>query len=397
MSHMKKNKKIVLLPLILAALLLAGVMTVRFWPDSGDTLSASPTPAETPAPTPTARPTPTPSPTPTPAPEYFTISMVGDCTLCSSQYYPHYETVMNGDFAHPFSGTADYFKGDYLSIGNLECSFSDQPLTATSTFHFLAPTEHTKILTAGGMDFMTLSNNHTLDFGDTGLTDSEKALDEAGIAWAAPDGSTVYQTGDGLRVGLYAAKWICTQEEIEAGVAALAARDDVDLVICLMHWGLEGSYQVTDGQQTLGRAAIDAGADIVYGSHPHVLQRIDQYNGGTIVNSLGNYSFGGNTNPRDRDTAIVQFTVRRDWDGSVTVEGYEAIPCCLSSTAGINDYRPVPYEKGTTEYDRAMSKLLGTFTGPDLTIDYSAYHKNDAPTSDVVPDAPSAPDAAPAD
>ena len=128
-----------------------------------------------------------------------------------------------------------------------------------------------------------------------------------------------------------------------------------------------------------------------------MLQRIDQYNGGTIVNSLGNYSFGGNTNPRDPDTAIVQFTVRRDWDGSVTVEGYEAIPCCLSSTAGINDYRPVPYEKGTTEYDRAMSKLLGTFTGPDLTIDYSAYHKNDAPTSDVVPDAPSAPDAAPAD
>lgn len=376
---MKKNKKIVILPLILAALLLAALVAVRFWPRAEETMAA-PTPEATlaPTPTPTVRPTATPVPTPEPTPEYFTISMVGDCTLSSSQYYPHFETVMNGDYAHPFSGTADYFKDDYLSIGNLECSFSDQPLTASSTFHFLAPTAHTQILTEGGMDFMTLSNNHTLDFGETGLTDSEKALDEADIKWAAPDGSCVYQTGDGIRVGLYAAKWICTQAEIEAGVSALAQRSDVDIVICLMHWGLEGSYRVTDGQQTLGHAAIDAGADIVYGSHPHVLQRIDEYNGGFVVNSLGNYSFGGNTNPRDRDTAIVQFTVRRDVDGSVTVEGYEAIPCCLSSTAGINDYRPVPYEAGTEQYDRAMSKLLGTFTGPDLTIDYSAYHKNDS-------------------
>ena len=70
-----------------------------------------------------------------------------------------------------------------------------------------------------------------------------------------------------------------------------------------MHWGLEGSYRVTESQKQLGRAAIDAGADIVYGSHPHVLQQIDEYNGGYIVNSLGNWSFGGNTAPRDRDAA----------------------------------------------------------------------------------------------
>lgn len=383
MNPMKKNKKFMILPLVLAALILAAVVAVRFWPAAVDALAAPPTPtaALSPSTPPTAKPTATPVPTPEPTPEYFTISMVGDCTLSSSQYYPHFESVMDGDYAHPFSGTAQYFNDDYLSIGNLECSFSDNPLTASSTFHFLAPTAHTKILTLGGMDFMTLSNNHTLDFGEDGLKDSEKALDEAGIKWAAPDGSCVFKTGDGISVGLYAAKWICTQDEITAGVSALAARDDVDLVICLMHWGLEGSYRVTEGQTLLGQAAIDAGADIVYGSHPHVLQRIDEYNGGYIVNSLGNFSFGGNTNPRDRDTAIVQFTVKRDTDGSVTVNGYKAIPCCLSSTAGINDYRPVPYDEGTEEYDRAMSKLLGTFTGPDLSIDYSAYHKGETPAS----------------
>ena len=106
------------------------------------------------------------------------------------------------------------------------------------------------------------------------------------------------------------------------------------------------------------------------------------------MNSLGNWVFGGNTAPRDRDTAIVQFTIKRDIDGTVTVEGWEAIPCRLSSTVAYNDYRPEPYEEGTEEYERAMSKLLGTFTGPDLAVDYSQYHQNgeDTPASDS-PDA----------
>ena len=148
-----------------------------------------------------------------------------------------------------------------------------------------------------------------------------------------------------------------------------------------MHWGIEGSYRVTGGQEQLGRAAIDAGADIVYGSHPHVLQRIDEYNGGYIVNSLGNWSFGGNTAPRDRDTAIVRFSVKRDLDGTVSVEGYEVVPCCLSSTEGINDYRPTPYEEGSEAYERTMSKLDGSFDGPDLVVDYSEYHKGEESAS----------------
>ena len=303
--------------------------------------------------------------------------MVGDCTLTSSQYNDHFESVLDGDMSWPFSGTIQYFEDDYLTIANLECSFSDTPLSGTGTFQFCGAAENAQILVNGSVEFVTLANNHTLDFGQTGLENTEKALDAAGVAYAPPDGSYVYQNGDGITIGLYAARWCAGEAEIRAGVSALAAREDVDIVICLMHWGIEGSYQVTGGQEQLGRAAIDAGADLVYGSHPHVLQRIDEYNGGWIVNSLGNWSFGGNTAPRDRDTAIVQFTIKRDVDGKVSVEGYEAIPCCLSSTEGINDYRPVPYEEGSAEYQRAMSKLDGSFDGPDLTIDYSEFHKDE--------------------
>ena len=159
-----------------------------------------------------------------------------------------------------------------------------------------------------------------------------------------------------------------------------------------MHWGIEGSYRPAGTQTALGQAAIDAGADIVYGSHPHVLQPIVEYNGGYIVYSLGNFVFGGNTAPRDRDTAIVQFTVKRAADGTVSVEGWEAIPCSLSSTPVSNDFRPEPYNEGSEEYERTMSKLNGTFTGPDLVVDYSEYENEDKTETTAQPEESAAPE-----
>lgn len=388
---------------VIAAAALGLLLFVRFSGEAGPAATASPpatqvpgpTPSPTPEPTPSPTPEPTPSPTPEPEPEYFVLSMVGDCTLSSSQLYPHFEYILDGDMSWPFSSTVQYFEDDYLTIANLECSLSSEKLYGSTTFWFCGPAEHAQILVDGGVDFVTMANNHALDFGQKGIDNTKSTLDSYGIAYAGANESYVFQREDGISVGLFAAKWLATQAEISAGVSALAQREDVDIVVCLMHWGNEGSYRVTASQTQLGQAAIDAGADIVYGSHPHVLQQIDEYNGGYIVYSLGNYSFGGNTSPRDRDTAIVQFTVKRDVDGTVSVEGWEAIPCRLSSTASYNDYRPEPYEEGSEEYERTMSKLLGTFTGPDLTIDYSQYH--DQPEDTAAPEtaAEASPETAP--
>ena len=329
-----------------------------------------------PAPVPTDEAAPAPTPEP-PEDEYFTISMVGDCTLSSSQRENTFETVVNGDMAYPFSGVKEYFEDDYLTIANLECSLSHEMLYGTGTFNFCGDAGNAEMLVEGGVDFVTLGNNHTMDFGQQGLLNTEAVLEEYGVAYAAPDGSYIYESDGGITVGLYAAPWTASQAQVVSGVSALANNPDVDIVICLMHWGLEGVYRQNESQKSIGRAAIDAGADIVYGSHPHVLQPIVEYNGGWIVYSLGNFVFGGNTAPRDRDTAIVQFTVKRAADGSVSVEGYEAIPCSVSSTPVTNDFRPEPYEEGSAEYERAMSKLNGTFTGPDLVVDYSEYENED--------------------
>ena len=331
-----------------------------------------------PAPTPSA--TPSPTPEPTPQDEYFVISMCGDCTLSSSQRENTFEYIVDGDMAYPFSGVKQFFEGDYLTIANLECSLSPEPLYGGSTFQFCGDAENAQMLIEGSVEFVTLGNNHTMDFGQQGLDNTTATLDEYGIDYAVPDGSFVYQSEDGPAIGLYAAPWCATEAQVRAGVSALAAREDVDLVVCLMHWGMEGYYRPSGSQTSLGRAAVDSGADIVYGSHPHVLQSIEEYNGAYIIYSLGNFVFGGNINPRDKDTAIVQFTIKRAASGEVTVEGMEKIPCSLTSTAGMNDFRPEPYEEGTEEYERAMSKLDGSFTGPNLVIDYSEYHESPSPS-----------------
>lgn len=326
------------------------------------------------APPPTAAP-PVGTPAPVAAtepPAAFTISLAGDCTLASSQFFRHYDAVVGGDLSWPFSGTADYFTQDDMSIVNLECSFSDDALYSASLFHFLGPAENAQMLRLGGIEFAGMGNNHTNDFGPRGMEDTRAALDAAGVAYAGPDGSAIFTTASGLAVGVYVAAWGADASQVADGVRALADGGDAELVIAMLHWGTEGSYQVNARQTEIAHAAIDAGADAVYGAHPHVLQPIEEYEGRYIFYSLGNFTFGGNTNPDDRDSVIIQLHAVHGEDG-VTISGYTAIPCCLSGAPGVNDYRPVPYEPGTEEYARTLSKLDGSYSGPDLIYDRTQY------------------------
>ncbi len=379
---------------ILAALALAGFVLVLALTAQGrlggrapeptptPTATPEPTPEATPSPTPEPTPSPSPTPTPEPTPEVFTLSFVGDCTLAS---YPEiagnassFENVVGDDWAYPFSNTKRYFENDDFTIANLECTLSDTAGWSGSTFSFRAPAAAVGILTDGGVDYVTTANNHALDFGQTLYDESNAVLDAAGIGHTGDQEGLVWTTERGLKIGVYSIfnGFLPTAEQVTAGVKSLREQG-AEVVIVAAHWGVEGNYYQTADQENVAHAAIDAGADIVYGSHPHRLQPAEQYNGGLILYSMANWCFGGNTKPSDMDTAIVQARIQRDLDGSISLLDFSIIPCSISSSETVNNYCPTPYEEGTEAYSRALSKIDGTYNGANSSIDYSFMHEGE--------------------
>jgi poly-gamma-glutamate synthesis protein (capsule biosynthesis protein) len=324
--------------------------------------------------TPEPTPTPTPTPTPEPTPEVFTLTMIGDCTLASNQYYKNsrygFEAVVGDDYAYPFAATLSWFKEDDFTFANLECPLTtSDTLDRSKAFYFKADPAYAAVLTEGSVEFVTLGNNHALDYGEQGYEDTKSTLDAAGVGFAGRDEWSLYETKSGLKIGVYALSF-GTAEQIRAGVRAVREAG-ADFVIAALHWGTEGFYDVNDTQRAQGHAAVEAGADFVYGSHPHTLQPVEEYEGRLIYYSMGNWIFGGNTNPRDKDTVIVRLTVTRYPDGTVAVTDVKNIPCASSGTTDANNYQPVVYEPDSEDYARTLSKLDGSFDGLNLTVGYA--------------------------
>lgn len=335
-------------------------------------------------------PEPTPTPTPEPQPEYFTISAIGDLTLASCpKYYTDasaysFTSKMNGDYSYPFKNTVQFFENDELTIANLECNFLENTSMNPSIyalFYFPAPMDRVKVLTAGSVDFVTTANNHMNDYNEAGLKSTYAALESEGIPYGTDGQAQIITTENGLKVGFYTAYngYHPDKDDAVAKIQQMKA-DGAEYIICMFHWPQEElTYIVTDEQKDVAHACVDAGANLIYGSHPHVLEPMEEYNGAIILYSMGNFSFGGNTAPKDKDTCIAQIIVKRDLDGTISNDGYVLIPTCVSSRPVLegysgdayNDYCPTPYTEGSEAYERALSKINGSYTGGNLHTDYT--------------------------
>ena len=268
----------------------------------------------------------------------------------------------------PFRNVIGWLENDECTFLNLEGPLTDIGNPMQKKHVFRGSTDYVNILTENSVEAVTIANNHTMDYGQTGYDATVATLQAADIPFVERDKSCVFTTENGLKIGMYGAVYyVLDEEEIVAGISALKDQS-CDLVIFAPHWGVEGTYHPTAQQMKLGRAAIDAGADIVWGSHPHVLQPIEEYGGGVIYYSLGNFSFGGNGYPRDYDTALLQQEVIRAGDGTVELGELTIVPASVSSIPERNNYQPTPCEPGTEMYSRVLQKLDGTWTGPNLPI-----------------------------
>ncbi|MEE1304358.1 MAG: CapA family protein [Agathobacter sp.] len=284
---------------------------------------------------------------PVPEEKTITITATGDCTLGKTQsqgysgsFWSYYD---NNGPDYFFKGVRDVFESDDFTLINLECVLTNSENRVEKTFNLKGKPEYTAIMTGSSVEACSLGNNHTMDYGEESLTDTQNALDSAGIVYGYNDHVGTYTTEDGLVIGIVSASLLSMSEDrvdyLKNGIESLKGQN-VDLIIASCHWGIERQYYPNEYQQSVAHQLIDCGADVVIGNHPHVLQGIEVYNGKVICYSLGNFCFGGNLNPSDKDTMMFQQTFKFV-DGELQSDiDVRIIPCRLSSTTGHNDFQP---------------------------------------------------------
>ena len=325
------------------------------------------------------------------SPVSLTLSVVGDCTLGTDETFD-YDTSLNAYYENYgadyfLQNVKDIFSADDLTIANFEGTLTDSDEREDKTFAFKAPASYASILTGGSVEAVNTANNHSHDYGDQSFDDTLAALDDAGIVHFGYDETAVMDV-KGIKVGLVGIYELYDhlerEQQLKDNIAKVKA-DGAQLIVVIFHWGNETETVPDSNQTTLGRIAIDEGADLVCGHHPHVLQGIETYKGRNIVYSLGNFCFGGNSSPSDMDTMIYQQTFTIDADGVKKDNVTNIIPCSISSAAydGYNNYQPTPAEGD--EATRILGKInersswISTAEGSSFTAKYNS--NNDSQSS----------------
>ena len=304
----------------------------------------------------------TTTPEPTAEPVSITVSMVGDCTLGtdvnfdqSTSFDAFYQ--MKNDPGYFFQNVKDIFTADDLTVANMEGTLTTSNDRQQKTFAFKGNPSYTEILTQGGVEATNLANNHSHDYGDQSYEDTIQYLEADGITTFGYDRTAVMDV-KGIKVGLigiYELKDGLGRQQQVIDTIREVKDQGAQVIIVSFHWGTEKSNIPDDIQKTLAHLAIDQGADLVVGHHPHVLQGIEKYQGKNIVYSLGNFCFGGNKNPSDKDTMIFQQTFTVENGELVEDDVTNIIPCSLSSESGYNNYQPMVMEG--SEKERVLQKI----------------------------------------
>ena len=328
---------------------------------------------------------PTPEPTPDPSiPKYeadgsilLTMSFTGDFTIgrnmqhSGASIFEKELKKQDGDIHFPFRNIREILLADDLTMINFEGTLTTADRNRdklNNDYLFRADPEFVEILAPGGVDTVSLENNHVLDMGEDGLAETKQVLTNAGIPYAS-EGEPAILYAKGVKIGSLAYQTFGGRhdeiiQKLPDDIQAL--RDEgCEIVIVSYHWGAELDYYPNDNQVRLGRATVDAGADLVIGHHSHRINPIEYYNGKYICYSLGNFSFAGNNKPSDMATFVFQIRMRLR-DGELTSEDIKIIPCRISSRTDYNDFAPTPYTK-----DNHIEAVIKTLTQNGRRLEYA--------------------------
>lgn len=260
-------------------------------------------------------------------PEELTIAAVGDILLDRDV-----RKAMGSDYAYPYKEVVEDLREADLLIGNLECPLTtaENPVLKDPVITFKADTQNAVALKEAGFDILNLANNHAMDYDAIGLMETVTVLWEEGLLYTGAslprcEGQVpLIIERNGCKIGFlgysvfppegYISRAgkadVSRYYEEETAVEIEKVRQTCDLLVVSFHWGKEFDYYPSERQKDIAHQAVDAGADLILGHHPHVLQEMEQYGDAYIFYSLGNFIFDRQI-PRGTDESMVaKITVR---------------------------------------------------------------------------------------
>ncbi|MBQ0000420.1 MAG: CapA family protein [Clostridiales bacterium] len=295
-------------------------------------------------------------------PVELTFTFTGDCTLASDiafdedTSFTSYYDVYGADYF--FKNFRSLFEADDVTVVNMEGTLSDveEAYREPKEYAFKAPRAYSAILSGSSVEAANLANNHSQDYGEISYTDTIDELEGKGIKTFGYDEVAVIEV-KGIKVGLLGIyelrDHLERKPQIKANIQKLKDQGCQYIAACF-HWSNELVTDPDEYQIELGHYAIDEGADIVIGHHPHVVQGMEEYKGKTIAYSLGNFCFGGNVNPTEKDAMVLQQKVTLV-KGEITEQQNTVIPISVSSNSSYNDYQPRILDGD--DADRVMNKI----------------------------------------
>ncbi|MBN7574939.1 MULTISPECIES: CapA family protein [Clostridium] len=303
------------------------------------------------------------------------ISFAGDFTLGTDTKFPYDGSLpaafigSGKNYSYFMQNVSSVFSKDDYTLVNLETTFTDSKDKAHKDgevfYNFKGPKEYVNILTSGSIEGVTIANNHIYDYGKQGINDTINTLKEKNIDICG-EGYKILKDIQGIKFGFLGyTGWEYSnnlKSKIIGDISELR-KQGAEVVIPYFHWGVERKYEPDNVQKSLARFSIDNGADAVIGSHPHVIESMENYKGKFIAYSMGNFCFGGNSNPSDKRTFILQIKVNTEDDKLSSLE-YKVIPAMISSRDDKNDYIPtLAGGENRTEILRKLNELSPTLNG----------------------------------
>ncbi len=279
------------------------------------------------------------------------ITFAGDCSFGT---YPQakeenkFDYVMKNtakdSFEYNFKNCTAFFNTDDLTVANNETAISLREKMQNKLWQIKSDPRFTPIYRHAGIETVNLANNHTMDCFQEGYEDTLKSLDENGIEYF-DEAIPLIKEIKGKEI-VFLGYSVLRREAAESRKQKVLEdirkyKKEDNIVIVNMHWGVEYREQPVDYQKDYARAFIDEGADLIVGSHPHIMQGIELYKGKYILYSIGDFCFGGDPDLESRLTALFRIRINKDTEKI----DLEIVPFYENSDgveSGYNNFQPLP-------------------------------------------------------